>query len=148
MNLKSVNILLVEDNHDHAELTMKGLKDEGMMINKVDVVQDGEEAIDYLYHKGKYFDANKFPNPGLILLDIKLPKLDGIEVLQIIKKDKNLKDIPVIMLTTSESDKDMIASYKFGVNSYITKPVGFDEFTKKINELKYYWLLVNSFPEK
>ncbi len=147
MKINPTNILLVEDNPDHAELTVKALQEEGDMINKIEVVGDGEEALEYLYHRGRYADSRRYPRPGLILLDIKLPKIDGIEVLQIIKKDENLRNIPVIVLTTSESDKDMLASYQYGVNSYITKPVGFREFSKRIKEMRYYWLLVNSLPE-
>jgi CheY-like chemotaxis protein len=130
------NILLVEDEKAHADLTQRAIRKAGN-ANRVDVVGDGEEALDYLYNRGKYKDKRKYPIPGLILLDIKLPGIDGIEVLTKIKKDPTLKKIPVIMLTLS---------YEHYANSYLTKPVGFKEFEEKIMQLDFYWMLLNKPP--
>jgi CheY-like chemotaxis protein len=142
-NPHSVDILLVEDNADHVELILKALRDNNV-LNEVRVVTNGEEALDFLYRRGEYADA---PRPGLILLDIKLPKVDGIEVLRRIKADPKLKSIPVVMLTTSAGEEEMVESYNCGANSYIVKPVGFEQFVKVIKELKLYWLVINSLPE-
>ena len=141
-NPHSVDILLVEDNADHVELILKALRDNNV-LNEVRVVTNGEEALDFLYRRGEYADA---PRPGLILLDIKLPKVDGIEVLRRIKADPKLKSIPVVMLTTSAGEKEIVESYNCGANSYIVKPVDFEQFAKVIKELKLYWLVINSSP--
>ena len=143
MNPHSVDILLVEDNPDHVELILKALRDNNV-LNEVHVVTDGEEALDFLYRRGEYADA---PRPGLILLDIKLPKVDGTEVLRRVKADPKLKSIPVVMLTTSAGEREIVESYNFGANSYIVKPVGFEQFVKVIKDLKLYWTLINSLPE-
>jgi len=140
-----VNILLVEDNEDHAELTLRALRSNNL-INEVYVVKDGEEALDFVYHRGKYADVKEFPLPGLILLDISLPKVSGLEVLETLKGDPQLKVIPVIMLTTSEREEEIARSYAGGANSYVTKPVNFEEFVKKIREMKLYWIITNSLP--
>jgi len=140
-----VNILLVEDNEDHAELTLRALRSNNL-INEVYVVKDGEEALDFVYHRGKYADVKEFPLPGLILLDISLPKVSGLEVLETLKGDPQLKVIPVIMLTTSEREEEIARSYAGGANSYVTKPVNFEEFVKKITEIKLYWTITNSLP--
>ncbi len=142
-NPHSVDILLVEDNADHVELILKALRDNNV-LNEVHVVTNGEEALDFLYQRGEYADASR---PGLILLDIKLPKVDGIEVLRRIKADPKLKSIPVVMLTTSAGEEEMVESYNCGANSYIVKPVDFEQFAKVIKELKLYWLVINSLPE-
>jgi len=142
---KPVNILLVEDNEDHAELTLRALRSNNL-INEVYVVKDGEEALDFVYHRGKYADVKEFPLPGLILLDISLPKVSGLEVLETLKGDPQLKVIPVIMLTTSEREEEIARSYAGGANSYVTKPVNFEEFVKKITEIKLYWTITNSLP--
>ncbi len=142
--LHSIDVLLVEDNPDHVELILKGWQDNNI-LNEVHVVSDGEEALEFLYQRGKYMGA---PRPGLILLDIKLPKVDGIEVLRRIKADPALKSIPVVVLTTVDGEREMMESYNLGANSYIVKPVGFEEFTKVIKDLKLYWLVVNSLPMK
>ena len=143
MKGKPVDILLVEDDPDHAELTVRALK-ENNVLNEVHVVRDGQEALDYLYHQGKYTDEKKFPRPGLILLDIRLPKVDGLEVLKQLKAVPQFKSIPVIMLTTSDRDEEIAESYGTGANSYVVKPVEFEEFTKKVRELKLYWTITNS----
>jgi two-component system response regulator len=142
MDKKSVDILLIEDNTDHVELILKALRDNNV-LNEVHVVASGEEAIDFLYQRGEYANAAQ---PGLILLDIKLPGIDGIELLRRIKADPKLKPIPVVMLTTSAGEKEIVESYNCGANSYIVKPVDFEHFVKVIKELKLYWMVVNSLP--
>ncbi len=146
MKGKPVDILLVEDNPDHAELTIKALK-QNNVSNEVYVVNDGQEALDFMYHQGKYADEKDFPRPGLILLDIRLPKVDGIEVLKQLKDDPQFKSIPVIMLTTSDRDEEIAKSYAGGANSYVVKPMDFEEFMKKVRELKLYWTITNSLPK-
>jgi two-component system response regulator len=140
-----LNVLLVEDNADHAELTLKALKD-GNLLNEVVWVKDGEEALDFLYHRGRYADATKAPRPGLILLDLRLPKVDGHEVLRQIKGDENLRSIPVVMLTTSEREDEISQSYKAGANSFVSKPVRFADFMERVRSLKLYWVLTNILP--
>jgi CheY-like chemotaxis protein len=135
-------ILLVEDNPDHAELTRRALEDR-KLANSVVWVRDGQEALDYLFQRGSYAGAS---HPGLILLDIRLPKLSGIEVLKAIKEHEHLRVIPVIMLTTSDRDEEALRCYSYGANSFITKPVQFDEFFEKVTSLKFYWLLTNRPP--
>ena len=140
-----IDILLVEDNPDHAILTRKVLEDHNVS-NKVYVVEDGEEALDFIYHKGKYGDGNAAPRPGLILLDVKLPKIDGFEVLKRLKGDPEHKMIPIVMLTTSSRDEEISKGYAAGANSYVTKPVRFDEFTDKVRNIGLYWGLISSIP--
>lgn len=140
-----LDVLLVEDNADHAELTLKALKD-GNLLNEVVWVKDGEEALDFLYHRGRYADATKAPRPGLILLDLKLPKVDGHEVLRQIKGDEHLRSIPVVMLTTSEREDEISQSYKAGANSFVSKPVRFADFMERVRSLKLYWVLTNILP--
>lgn len=142
--LKLVDILLVEDNPDHAILTQKVLED-NRVANKVYVVEDGETALDFIYHRGKYNDNNA-PKPGLILLDVKLPKLDGFGVLRQLKGDPEQKSIPVVMLTTSSRDEEVARGYAEGANSYVAKPVMFNEFTEKIKGIGLYWGLISSIP--
>jgi len=138
-----VDILLVEDNPDHAILTRRVLE-ENMVINKVYIVEDGEEALDFMYRRGKYVDRKDLPNPGLILLDVKLPKLNGFEVLKTLKSDPEFRKIPVVMLTTSSRDEEVARGYAEGANSYVSKPVRFDEFTEKVKGIGIYWGMVNS----
>jgi len=138
-----VDILLVEDNPDHAILTRRVLE-ENMVINKVYIVEDGEEALDFMYRRGKYTDRKDLPNPGLILLDVKLPKLNGFEVLKTLKSDPEFRKIPVVMLTTSSRDEEVARGYAEGANSYVSKPVRFDEFTEKVKGIGIYWGMVNS----
>ncbi|MBM3211848.1 response regulator [Candidatus Poribacteria bacterium] len=141
--MKLVDILLVEDNPDHAILTRRVLE-ENMVINKVYIVEDGEEALDFMYRRGKYVDRKDLPNPGLILLDVKLPKLNGFEVLKTLKSDPEFRKIPVVMLTTSSRDEEVARGYAEGANSYVSKPVRFDEFTEKVKGIGIYWGMVNS----
>lgn len=136
-----INILLVEDNPDDVELTILALE-RNNIANPVTVVRDGQEALDYLFYKGKYANA-KHDLPNLVLLDLKLPKVDGIEVLQSIKADRILKLIPVVVLTSSKQDNDVLKSYDLGVNSYIRKPVDFDQFVETVKQIGFYWLLIN-----
>jgi CheY-like chemotaxis protein len=143
MSPKSIDILLVEDNADHAELIVKALRDNNV-LNEVHAVISGEEAMDFLCQRGAYVDAAQ---PGLILLDIKLPGMDGIEFLKLIKADPKFKPIPIVVLTTSGSEQEIAESYRCGANSYIVKPVDFKHFAKVIKELKLYWMVVNSLPK-
>jgi two-component system response regulator len=142
MDRKFVDILLVEDNPDHVELILKALRGNNL-LNEMHVVFSGEEAMDFLSPPGGYANVAR---PGLILLDIKLPGMDGIEFLRRIKADPNLKSIPVVMLTTSAGEKEIVESYNCGANSYVVKPVDFEQFVKVIKDLVLYWVLVNRIP--
>jgi len=135
-------ILLVEDNDDHAFLIKKALRSHGL-TNDIRVSPTGEEALDYLFRRGKYADPAASPRPGLILLDIRLPGMDGLEVLRIIKQDEKLRTIPVCMLTTSAQLSDLVASYTHGVNSYVQKPVDFGKFVETVRGLGSYWVDTN-----
>jgi two-component system response regulator len=137
--MKKGGILLVEDNPDHADLTQRVLQD-GNGVCAIHWVKNGQEALDFIFRKGVYGEA---PRPGLILLDIKLPKLSGVEVLKKIKKDPQMRVIPVIMLTTSDHDEEVFACYALGANSFVTKPVNFRDFSEKVKSLKFYWLLTD-----
>lgn len=139
---KGVEILLVEDNPSDIELTLRSLKQQ-KISNKVFVVNDGVEALEFLYSEGAYAGRKTEKDPKVILLDCKLPKVDGLEVLRKIKSDENRKCIPVVMLTSSNQDKDILNSYRLGVNSYIVKPVDFQSFEKAISQIGMYWLLLN-----
>ena len=137
-------ILLVEDDPKDVELTLTALE-EYHLANEVVVARDGEEALDYLYRRGS-FATRLNDNPAVLLLDLKLPKVDGLEVLQQIKSDENLKIIPVVVLTSSHEEKDMVASYRLGVNAYVVKPVDFHEFVNAIGELGFFWAVINEPP--
>ncbi|MFH1446972.1 MAG: response regulator [Chloroflexota bacterium] len=143
MNKEIVEMLLVEDNPDDEELTLRALKSYNL-TNRIHVVRDGAEALDYIFANGKYSsrDANQYPN--VILLDLKLPKVDGLEVLRRIKADPKTKQIPVVVLTSSSEERDIVESYKLGVNSYIVKPVDFKQFTESVRQIGMYWLLLNT----
>jgi two-component system, response regulator len=145
MDLDEIEILLVEDNPTDAELTIRALKKKNL-TNKLVWVKDGAEALDFLFATGSYADRSE-GLPRLILLDLRMPKVDGLEVLQQIKADEQTKKIPVVVLTSSKEDKDIVESYKLGVNSYVSKPVEFDEFTEAISTLGLYWMLLNKPPE-
>jgi CheY-like chemotaxis protein len=144
-NLQPVKILLVEDNVQDIEITQRAFA-KGRVRNELTVVRDGEEAIEYLYHRGKYQDPATSPRPGMILLDLNLPKVGGLEVLQQIKKDDQLKQIPVIVLTVSQREEDVVRSYDLGVNTYIQKPVEFDNFMRVVNAVQEYWILIATLP--
>ena len=143
--MKLIDILLVEDNPDHVILTKKVLE-EHKVVNKVYVVEDGAAALDFIYRKGKYKDGHGAPRPGLILLDVRLPKVDGFEVLRQLKTDPDHRSIPIVMLTTSSRDEEVARGYAEGANSYVTKPVRFDEFAERVKNIGLYWGLVNSIP--
>jgi len=135
---------MVEDDAKDVELTLTALE-EYNLVNEVVVTNDGEEALDYLYCRGP-FQTRSGENPAVILLDLKLPKVDGLEVLKQIKSDEKLKLIPVVVLTSSKEEKDMVASYKLGVNAYVVKPVDFHEFVNAIKELGAFWAVINEPP--
>jgi CheY-like chemotaxis protein len=137
-------ILIVEDDPKDVELTLTALE-EYNLANEVVVTRDGEEALDYLYCRGN-FTTRTNDNPAVLLLDLKLPKIDGLEVLQQIKSDEKLRMIPVVVLTSSREEKDMVASYKLGVNAYVVKPVDFHEFVNAIKELGVFWAVINEPP--
>ena len=135
-------ILLVEDNPDDVKLTMRALK-KANVLNEVVVAQDGAEALDYLFGAGKYAGRDVNQKPQVVLLDLKMPKVDGFEVLQRIRADERTKLLPVVVLTTSSEDKDRVASYQFHANSFVRKPVDFNQFTEAVRQLGLYWLLLN-----
>jgi CheY-like chemotaxis protein len=142
---KVVEILLVEDNSSDAELTIHALK-KSKLANEVHLVRDGAEALDFLFCRGP-FSSRRFDRaPNLILLDLKLPKVDGLQVLGEVKRDSRTRAIPIIALTSSKEETDLVKSYKLGVNSYIQKPVNFAEFQNVVQQLGMYWLLLNSRP--
>ena len=136
-------ILLVEDNPDDEALTIRALK-KNKIANKVVVTHDGVEALDYIFAQGKYAGRDISEHPQVILLDLKLPRIDGHEVLKRIRADKRTSRIPVVILTTSDEDQDIIQSYDNGANSYIRKPVDFDQFMEAIRKLGMYWLVLNT----
>ncbi len=138
-------ILLVEDNADDEELTIRTLQ-KNHLKNKIVVVRDGVEALDYLFGTGEFKDRDLSVSPVLIMLDIKLPKLNGLEVLKRIKTDQRTKFIPVVILTSSDEEKDLIESYQLGANSYVRKPVDFAEFQNSVRQLALYWVLLNESP--
>jgi two-component system, response regulator len=144
-NKNAVEILLVEDNLSDIKLALKALQRHNF-TNKVFVVNDGEEALDYIFSKGKYSDKDMNEKLKVILLDLKLPKVDGLEVLRIIKNDERTKHTPVVILTSSKEEKDIVESYQYGVNSYIVKPLDFDQFIKSVSDIGLYWLLLNESP--
>ena len=145
MNTNKVEILLVEDNPTDVELTLRTLKKHNL-ANHVEVVRDGAEALDFIFATGAYKDRKIDKKPKVILLDLKLPKVDGLEVLRKIKSEERTKDIPVVVLTSSREEQDRVKSYRLGVNSYIVKPVDFNQFTKAVSELGLYWVLLNEPP--
>ena len=145
MKTKEIEILLVEDNPTDVELTLRALKGHNL-ANKVHVVGDGEEALEFIFARGSYQDREIDHKPKLILLDLKLPKVDGLEVLKKVKSNHSTKDIPVVVLTSSKEERDRVESYRLGVNSYIVKSVDFDQLTNSVQELGLYWLLLNELP--
>lgn len=144
-DINEVEILLVEDNPNDAELAMRSLKKHNL-ANSIIWVKDGAEALDFIFARGAYSDRDINNIPKVILLDLRLPKVDGLEVLRAVKSDERAKLIPVVVLTSSREEKDIVESYKLGVNSYITKPVDFEAFVKTVRELGMYWLLLNKPP--
>src|SRR5215468_310474 len=145
MNYNEVEILLVEDNQYDAEMTIRALKKVNL-ANKLVHLQDGEEAINFLFGKKEFSDRDITILPKVILLDIKMPRVDGIEILKQIKANENTKKIPVVIMTSSKEEQDIINSYAIGVNSYVVKPVDFEGFAKAVSQLGLYWLLTNQPP--
>jgi len=143
--LDAVDILLVEDNPQDAELTLRALK-KRKLANQLFVVEDGAEALDFMFCRGKYTQREIAHPPKVVLLDIKLPKVNGLEVLRAIKTDKRLRTIPVVMVTSSREDPDIQSAYELGANSYVVKPVDFETFAEAMSNLGLYWLLVNQAP--
>jgi two-component system response regulator len=142
-----VEILLVEDNPEDVEITLRAFQ-KYYLVNRIHVVRDGEEALECLFSTGRYAELSVCSNARLILLDLKLPKVDGIEVLQRCKSDPRTKNIPVVVLTSSREERDLIDSYNLGVNSYVVKPVDFRQFTEAIRQLGLYWMLMNQLPSE
>ncbi|MBC7486976.1 MAG: response regulator [Cytophagaceae bacterium] len=140
-----VDILLVEDRMEDAELAMMGLKKYNL-INKIDWVKDGEEALEYVFAEGRYSQRSINNKPKMILLDIQMPKVDGLEVLKKIRSDERTKDIPVIVLTTSKEQQDILDAYQLNVNAYILKPVDFGGFTEAMKTMGMFWILLNQRP--
>jgi len=137
-------ILLAEDNEKDVELTLAAME-QHHLANEVVVVSDGAEALDYLYRRGK-FAARQNGQPAVVLLDLKMPKVDGLEVLRVIKSSPELKSLPVVMLTSSKEEQDLVTSYRLGVNAYVVKPVEFKAFISAVKELGIFWALVNEAP--
>jgi len=145
MNYENIEILFVEDNIDDATLAMRALK-KGGLTNVIFHVKDGAEALNYLYCKGEYTSRNIQEHPKLILLDLKMPKVSGIEVLEKVKSDPALKIIPIVILTSSKEDPDIKKCYELGANSYIVKPMDNDNFFKAIKEIGLFWMILNQPP--
>jgi two-component system, response regulator len=143
---KAVEILLVEDNPQDLELAKRALR-KANLANSIHVARDGEEALNFIFCEGSYANRRIDEFPNVILLDLKLPKVDGLEVLKRIKSDPRTKSIPVVMLTSSKEQNDVIESYRLGVNSYIVKPVNFESFAESVQQLGMYWLLLNQAPK-
>jgi CheY-like chemotaxis protein len=139
------SILVVEDNPNHAELITGSIR-EANVLNKIYCFDNGIEVLDFLRKEGKYKDSDNYQRPGLILLDLKLPGMNGKEILKILKSDERTKTIPVVILTSSSQDKDIDECYKLGANSYITKPVTFGDFIEKVKSIPIYWILLNKIP--
>jgi len=145
MSTNEIEILLVEDNPADLDLALYALRHNNL-VNQIQVARDGEEALDFLFCRGRYSNRASDHFPKLVLLDLKLPKVDGMEVLRQLKSDGQTKTIPVVILTSSKEEKDLVQSYQLGVNSFIQKPVDFDQFRQIIKELQLYWLVVNQPP--
>jgi len=142
MTTAGIDILLVEDNPRDVEMTLRALRNHNL-ANKVHVVKDGAEALDFIFSRGAYPRKDLNHVPKVVLLDLKLPKVSGLEVLRAIKGDAQARTIPVVILTSSQEEKDMVESYQLGVNSYIVKPVDFDKFVEAVGQLGLYWLIIN-----
>lgn len=145
MEAKPVTILLAEDDPDDRYLISEAL-DENRLTNRLYIVEDGEELLDYLYQRGKYTDGEKWPRPGLILLDLNMPRKDGREVLEEIKADPMLRRIPIVVLTTSHAEEDLLRSYDMGVSGFITKPVSFNGLLEIMKAIDLYWLQIVDLP--
>jgi two-component system response regulator len=147
MNMNELTILLVEDNPDDEELTLRALRKNNIM-NTVDVARDGAEALDYLFCQGAHKARDPSQKPAIVMLDLKLPKIDGLEVLRRIRADERTRLMPVVILTSSKEEQDLLKSYSLGANSYIRKPVDFNQFVTTVGHLGLYWLVLNEAPPK
>ena len=145
MKGEPIIILVVEDDPAHAEIIRRNFE-ASRLANRLLAVEDGQAALDYLNREGKYNDADKFPMPNLILLDLRLPLVDGLEVLKIIKSDRKLTKIPVVILTTSSAESDMVKAYEGHASSFLVKPVDFTKFSKLMETFEYYWVVWNQYP--
>jgi len=145
MTGEPLRILLVEDNSDHAELIIRSMEDFAV-ANKIVHLEDGEQALAYLFGRGIYADRQNYPLPHLMLLDLRLPKVCGLEVLKQIKADSVLKALPVVVLTTSDAEVDLLKAYEYHANSYLTKPVDFADFSRMLKDMGFYWLAWNRLP--
>ena len=145
LDVNNVEILLVEDNPDDAGLVIRALKKHNL-ANHLIHLSDGAQALDFVFCKGEFAERQIDDRPKVILLDLKMPKVDGLQVLQAIREDKRTESIPVVIMTSSHEERDIVEGYRLGVNSYIVKPVDFDNFSKAVAELGFYWLLLNKVP--
>lgn len=145
-NFNEVEILLVEDNPEDAELTMRTLHKRNL-ANRLHRVEDGAAALDFLFGRGQFADRDVNARPKVVLLDLKLPKVDGLEVLRAIKEDSRTRHIPVVVITSSKEDRDLAEAYRLGANSYVVKPVDFDQFSEAVGQLGLYWVLINELPK-
>ena len=144
--LKAVDILLVEDNPEDIELTIRALKKK-KLVNQVFVAKDGAEALDFLFQRGAYINREPDQTPKVVLLDLKLPKVSGMEVLKEVKKEERTRNIPVVVMASSREDPDIQSAYRYGANSYVVKPVDSDVFLEIMSNLGFYWLLINQPPK-
>lgn len=142
---QTVEILLVEDSDNDAELALRALQ-KNKISNKIIRLKDGEEAMNFLFGEGEFEGRSIFNQPRVILLDLKMPKVDGLEVLKRVRSTEETRTIPIVMLTSSHEERDLVESYKLGVNSYIVKPVEFDSFTKAVRDIGFYWVILNTKP--
>ncbi len=140
--METKEILYIEDNPSDIELTLRALKKHNV-ANSIQIIKDGEEALEYIFATGRYSERDVKENPKVILLDLKLPKVSGLEILKSLKAKEHTKTIPVVVLTSSREEKDMIESYNYGVNSYVVKPIKFESFSEAVSTLGLYWLLIN-----
>lgn len=145
LDVNNVEILLVEDNPDDAGLVIRALKKHNLANNLIHL-SDGAQALDFIFCKGEFAERQINDRPKVIFLDLKMPKVDGLKVLQAIREDKRTESIPVVIMTSSHEERDIVEGYRLGVNSYIVKPVDFDNFSKAVAELGFYWLLLNKVP--
>jgi two-component system, response regulator len=141
-DMNAVELLIVEDNPNDADLTIRALK-KSNLANNIYIAEDGEEALDFFFCRGKFSERSFVHPPKVVLLDLKLPKVSGLEVLRMVKEDERTKNIPIVVVTSSREEPDVTEAYKLGVNSYVVKPVDFDKFVISMSQLGFYWLLVN-----